>query len=70
MWQTYTNEANKYDIAVAAAQKEDADGVLVFVGFNLLIQSSVEVTCFKDRSFLCSRRRVHCRKLQEVIPRL
>lgn len=63
-------EANKYDKAVTNAQKDDANGVLVFVSYNLPIMSSVEVTGFKDWSLLRSRGLVHCRKLQKVIPRL
>jgi hypothetical protein len=41
MWEMYAEEAEKYNKAVTDAQKDDADGVLVFVGYNLL---SVEVT--------------------------
>lgn len=63
------DEAGRYDKAVTNAQKDDANGVLVFVSYNLLTLSSVEVTGFKDWSLLRSRRLVHCRKLQKVIPR-
>lgn len=41
MWSIYKEEADKYDGAVTEAQKTDADGVLVFVGYNLLIVSSL-----------------------------
>jgi hypothetical protein len=68
MWSIYKEEAEKYDGAVSEAQKTDADGVLVFVGYNLLFASSLGLTSSKDWSVLRSRRRVHCRKLQEVIP--
>jgi hypothetical protein len=69
MWSIYKEEAKQYNGAVTDAQKEDADGVLVFVGYNLLTVSSLGLTTSsKDRSVLRSRRRVHCRKLQEVIP--
>jgi hypothetical protein len=68
MWSIYKDEAEKYDGAVTDAQKVDADGVLVFVGYSdLRIVSSLGLTGSKDWSVLCSRRRVHCRKLQEVI---
>jgi hypothetical protein len=68
MWSIYKEEADTYQGAVAEAQKGDADGVLVFVGHNLLIVFSLGLTSSKDRSILRGRRRVHCRKLQEVIP--
>jgi Family of unknown function (DUF6535) len=68
MWSIYKEEANKYDGAVTEAQKEDADSVLVFVGYILPIVSSLGLTSSKDWSVLRSRRRVHCRKLQEAIP--
>jgi hypothetical protein len=68
MWSIYKEEAEKYDEAVTEAQKKDADGVLVFVGYNLLIVSSLGLTSSKDWSVLRNRRRVHCRKLQVVIP--
>jgi hypothetical protein len=68
MWSIYKEEANKYDGAVTDAQKEDADSVLVFVGYISPIASSLGLTSSKDWSVLRSRRRVHCRKLQEAIP--
>jgi hypothetical protein len=68
MWSIYEKEAEKYNGEVTEAQKRDADGVLVFVGYDLLIVSSFGLTSSKDRSVLRSRRRVHCGKLQEVIP--
>ncbi len=70
MWSIYKEEADTYEGAVAEAQKGDADGVLVFVGYNLLIVSSLGLTGSKDWSILRSHCRVHCRKLQEVVPRL
>jgi hypothetical protein len=68
MWSIYDKEAEKYDGAVTEAQKKDADGVLVFVGYSLLIVSSLGLTSSKDWSVLRSRLPVPCRKLQEVIP--
>ena len=44
MWSIYEREADKYSGAVTEAQKEDADSVLVFVGYNLLILSSLGLT--------------------------
>lgn len=70
MWGTYKNETEKYNDAVISAQKDDANNVIVFVSWNPLILSSVDLTGFKDWSLLRSRCRVHCRKLQEAIPRL
>lgn len=71
MWSIYQGEAEKYDKAVTGAQKEDANGVLVFVRYNLLlVLSPLGLTSSKDWSVLRSRRRVHCRELQEIIPRL
>ena len=68
MWSIYEKEAVKYDREVTEAQKKDADGVLVFVGYNLLIVSSLGLTGSKDWPVLRSRRLVPYRKLQEVIP--
>ena len=72
MWEIYKKEAemhqNVTEKAVAEAQKGDADGVLVFVGYNILIVSPLGLTSFKDWSILRGRRCVHCRRLQEVIP--
>jgi hypothetical protein len=68
MWHIYGEEAKKYDDAVTEAQKKDADSVLVFVSYNLLIVSSLGLTSSKDWSVLRSRRLVHYRKLQVVIP--
>jgi hypothetical protein len=67
MWSIYNEEAKEYDEAVSEAQKKDADGVLVFVGYNLLFVYFLGLTVFKDWSVLRNRRRVHCRKLQAVI---
>jgi hypothetical protein len=47
MWSIYEKEAKKYNGAVTNAQKEDADGVLVFVSYNLLIVSSLGLTGFQ-----------------------
>jgi hypothetical protein len=68
MWSIYEEEEKKYIEAVNAAQTGDSDGVLVFVGYNLPIVSSLGLTSSKDWSVLRSRRRVRCRKLQEAIP--
>ena len=69
MWSIYENEVEHYK--ATEAQKEDVDdGLLAFVSYNLLIVYSLGLTSPKDWSVLCSCRRVHCRKLQEVIPRL
>ena len=69
MWNIYEEEAKEYNKEDTEAQKRDADAVLVFVGYNLLIVFSLGLvlTSSKDRSVLRSCRRVHCRKLQEVI---
>jgi hypothetical protein len=37
MWSIYDGEAKKYDVELLEAQKRDADAILVFVGYNLLI---------------------------------
>ena len=70
MWSIYEGEAKKYDGELSEAQKRDADSVLVFVRYNLLIVFSLglRLTSSKDWSVLRSCRPVHCRKLQEVIP--
>ena len=54
------DEADRYDKAVTNAQKDDANGVLVFVSYYLLFLSFAEVTCFKDWSLLRSRCLVRC----------
>jgi hypothetical protein len=69
MWNTYKEEADKYDGAVTNAQKDDANNVIVFVSCIPLILSSLDLTSVKDWSLLRSRRLVHCRKLQKAIPR-
>jgi hypothetical protein len=68
MWSIYKEEEKEYIEAVTEAQTGDSDGVLVFVGYNISILSSLGLTSSKDWSVLRSRRRVHCRKLQEAIP--
>jgi hypothetical protein len=68
MWGIYEEEEKKYSGEVTEAQKKDADGVLVFVGYDLLVLSPLGLTCSKDWSVLRNSCRVHCRKLQEVVP--
>lgn len=63
MWTQYTTEVNKYDKNVADAQKDDANGVLVFVSHILLILLSIEMSGFIDWSLLCSRHPFYYRKL-------
>lgn len=60
MWSIYMDEADRYDKAVTNAQKDDANGVLVFVSYYLLFLSFAEVIGFKDWSFLRSRCLVRC----------
>jgi hypothetical protein len=60
MWSIYMDEADRYDKAVTNAQKDDANGVLVFVSYYLLFLSFAEVTGFKDWSLLRSRCLVRC----------
>jgi hypothetical protein len=47
MWSKYLGHVEEYDTELTETWKEDANGVLTFMGPNLLVQTFLTITNYK-----------------------